>query len=80
MHKGPSIGEIRRLRERLGSDIVETPVLRCRALERCLDDQTRVFGKLEFLQRTGTFKARAALEGMPYQTQIKKLMREWVGR
>lgn len=24
------------------------------------------------------FKARAALEGVPYQTQIKRLMREWL--
>lgn len=26
----------------------------------------------------GSFKARAALEGMPYQTQIKRLMRRWL--
>ena len=61
MHEGPSIHEIRELRKRLGNDIVRTPVLRCKALERCLGDGTRVFGKLEFLQRTGTFKARGAL-------------------
>jgi len=26
------------------------------------------------------FKARAGLSGVPYQTQIKKLMVEWLGR
>jgi predicted DNA binding CopG/RHH family protein len=26
------------------------------------------------------FKARARLSGVPYQTQIKKLMVEWLGR
>jgi len=35
--------------------------MRCAALENLLDDTTRVFGKLEFLQHTGTFKARSAL-------------------
>jgi threonine dehydratase len=61
MNEGPSIDEIRELRERLSGDIVRTPLLRCRALERCLDADVRIFGKLEFLQRTGTFKARGAL-------------------
>jgi threonine dehydratase len=61
MHDAPSIDEVRALSERLGGELVRTPVLRCRALERCLDDTVRIFGKLEFLQRTGTFKARGAL-------------------
>jgi threonine dehydratase len=61
MADGPSIDAIRELREELGSDIVRTPVLRCAALENRLDNETRVFAKMEFLQRTGTFKARGAL-------------------
>jgi threonine dehydratase len=61
MHEAPSIQEIRELRDRLASRLVRTPLLRCRALERELGDKIRVFGKLEFLQRTGTFKARGAL-------------------
>ena len=61
MHDAPDIDEVRRLRDDLGESIVRTPLLRCKSLERCLDDDTRVFGKLEFLQRTGTFKARGAL-------------------
>ena len=61
MHDAPTIHEIRELRDRLGGHLVRTPLLRCRALERELGNGTQVFGKLEFLQRTGTFKARGAL-------------------
>jgi threonine dehydratase len=61
MHEAPTIQEICELRDRLGRWLVRTPLLRCRALERELGDELRVFGKLEFLQRTGTFKARGAL-------------------
>ena len=35
--------------------------MRCAALETLLDNNSRIFGKLEFLQHTGTFKARGAL-------------------
>ncbi len=52
---------IRRLRAELGDTIVRTPVVRCAGLEEILENGTTVYGKLEFLQRTGTFKARAAL-------------------
>jgi threonine dehydratase len=38
--------------------------MRCAALESLLDDNIRVYGKLEFLQHTGTFKARGALAVM----------------
>ena len=58
---GPHIREIRALREALMVDVIETPVLRAWALERALGGGTRVTAKLEFLQRTGTFKARGAL-------------------
>ena len=57
----PEIDDIRRLRERLGDAIYATPLLRCVGLEACLPPATEIFGKLEFLQRTGTFKARGAL-------------------
>jgi threonine dehydratase len=40
---------------------VRTPVIRCAALEELVGDGTRILGKLEFLQHTGTFKARGAL-------------------
>jgi threonine dehydratase len=57
----PSIAAVRALRDALGSEVQRTPVLRCAALETVLGGSTRIFGKLEFLQQTGTFKARGAL-------------------
>lgn len=59
--RGPDIDQIRALRDALKEDVFETPVLRAWALERALGGATRVTAKLEFLQRTGTFKARGAL-------------------
>jgi len=58
---GPNIKEILAAREMLSRETVETPVMRCRAIEQALDNGTEVIAKLEFLQRTGTFKARGAL-------------------
>jgi len=58
---GPDIKEIRALRERLTEETTITPVLRCAAIERAVGGETSVQAKLEFLQRTGTFKARGAL-------------------
>lgn len=49
------------LRETLRSKIVRTPTVRCAGVEDDLDNGTTVYGKLEFLQHTGTFKARGAL-------------------
>lgn len=57
----PSIADIRALRESLGDDIRRTPLLRSPAIEDRLNGDSRVYAKLEFLQRTGTFKARSAL-------------------
>jgi threonine dehydratase len=57
----PTIGEIRRLRRRLREWLIETPVIRCRNLEDLLDDGAEIYGKMEFLQQTGTFKPRGAL-------------------
>jgi threonine dehydratase len=58
---GPKIDEIRALRDRLAGQTIRTPVMRCAAIEDQLGNGTQVFAKLEFLQRTGTFKARGAL-------------------
>jgi len=49
------------MRERLAKQTTLTPVIRCAAIEEEIGGETRVFAKLEFLQRTGTFKARGAL-------------------
>jgi threonine dehydratase len=57
----PGLDAVRELVRRLGSRIVRTPVLRCASIEAVLGDGTEVYAKLEFLQRTGTFKARGAL-------------------
>lgn len=57
----PTIEEIRQLGVELGDRIVRTPVLECCPLADELDNGTTIHGKLEFLQRTGTFKARGAL-------------------
>jgi threonine dehydratase len=56
------IEEVRQLRSKLAPWLLETPVLRCPALESISGAQ--VFAKLEFLQRTGTFKPRGALAVM----------------
>lgn len=57
----PDIAEVRRLSERLQAWLVRTPVLRCRNMEARLGRGLTISGKLEFLQRTGTFKPRGAL-------------------
>ena len=64
MAKGPTIDQVRALRDRLGGDIVRTPMLRCAALEGQFGADIRIHAKLEFLQRTGTFKARGALSAL----------------
>ncbi len=55
---------VARLQERLGEWLVTTPVVRCGNLERRTDGGMTLFAKLEFLQRTGTFKPRGALSVM----------------
>jgi threonine dehydratase len=61
MSQAPGIAAIRSLRDDLGEQILRTPVLRCAAIEGLTGGEISVYGKLEFLQRTGTFKARGAL-------------------
>lgn len=61
MSEAPDIQDIRALRERLGASVYLTPMLHCANLEALLGGATSIYGKLEFLQRTGTFKARGAL-------------------
>lgn len=57
----PNIDDVRALREKLGQWLVVTPVVRCVALEDDLDVDVDIYGKMEFLQQTGTFKPRGAL-------------------
>ena len=58
---GPNIEEIRQLGECLQGHTLRTPVLECPAIGNAVGGATEVVAKLEFLQRTGTFKARGAL-------------------
>lgn len=60
----PTIEAIRALRESQAEAMRHTPVLRCAAIEQELGSDSTVWGKLEFLQRTGTFKARGALSNL----------------
>lgn len=57
----PAVDDVRRLRDQLQGWLVPTPLVRCRNLESRLDTGAEIHGKMEFLQRTGTFKARGAL-------------------
>ena len=60
----PTIAAVRSLQRKLQKWLLLTPVLRCRALENRLVGDIEIHAKLEFLQRTGTFKPRAALATM----------------
>jgi threonine dehydratase len=59
--QGPDIQDIRALREQLTEETLLTPVIRCAGIEALIGSDTEVYAKLEFLQSTGTFKARGAL-------------------
>jgi threonine dehydratase len=60
----PSLQAIRSLRVSLGDAVYRTPVTRCAALEPGAGGPSTIWGKLEFLQVTGTFKARGALSNL----------------
>jgi threonine dehydratase len=57
----PDLVQLRALHERLTPFLLRTPVIRCPAIEAAVGGDSEVYAKLEFLQRTGTFKARGAL-------------------
>ena len=57
----PTLADIRKLALELGERVAVTPVVECPDLADELEPGTTIAGKLEFLQHTGTFKARAAL-------------------
>lgn len=69
---GPDINEIRALRDALGDQVLTTPIVQCAALESVLGGKTQVQAKLEFLQRTGTFKARGALATLHGLTEAQR--------
>lgn len=57
----PVLDDLRRLADVLAPFLTRTPSIRCLPIEAERGGSAAVFGKLEFLQRTGTFKARGAL-------------------
>ena len=61
LESAPGLDAIRSVQSRIAPWIVQTPTLRCAGLEAVIPGPVSVHGKLEFLQRTGTFKARGAL-------------------
>ena len=61
MNQAPTINDILALRESLGCAIYRTPIMQCAVLEEIVGGNTQIHAKLEFLQRTGAFKARGAL-------------------
>ena len=60
----PQIDAVRALHERLQQWLMLTPVMRCQSLEDFMGADFEFHAKLEFLQRTGTFKPRGALSVM----------------
>lgn len=70
--KGPDINEIHATREQIAEETVLTPVLRCAAIEALIGGDTEVHAKLEFLQFTGTFKARGALATLHSLTEAQR--------
>jgi threonine dehydratase len=60
----PRIDAVRAQNEFLQQWLLRTPVMRCLSLEDYLSADFEFHAKLEFLQRTGTFKPRGALSVM----------------
>jgi len=64
MTKSIDIEDIKHLRATISDNIILTPVIRFKALERLFSKNTKIYTKLEFLQKTGTFKIRGALTSL----------------
>jgi len=58
------IDAIRALQKTLRPRLIHTPVVRCPGLEGRYGGDVEIYAKLEFLQHTGTFKARGALAAL----------------
>ena len=67
-----TLSEIRKLNKILDGYIYRTPLIRCRYLESNFSENTKIFAKLEFLQKTGTFKIRGAIASIINLTMQKK--------
>ena len=67
-----TIREIRKLHKSLNDYIYRTPLIRCKYLESYFSENTKIYSKLEFLQKTGTFKIRGAIASIINLTKQKK--------
>ena len=67
-----TLSEIRKLNKILDGYIYRTPLIRCRYLESIFSENTKIFAKLEFLQKTGTFKIRGAISSIINLNKQKK--------
>ena len=63
-----NMADVLQLQDQLRDRLVRTPVVRCPGLEERIGGDIRIYGKLEFLQHTGTFKARGALAALSILT------------
>lgn len=76
MFATPTLADIHATRQRLNDHIVTTPIWHCRGdyLSKKISPTTQVYFKLEFLQYTGSFKARGALNSLAHLTaeQLKR--------
>jgi threonine dehydratase len=68
----PLIDAVRAQNDRLQEWLLRTPVMRCRSLEDFMSADYEFHAKLEFLQRTGTFKPRGALSVMLGLTEAQR--------
>ena len=75
----PHIDDVRALHRRLQQWLIYTPSMRCASLEAYLGTTFEIHAKLEFLQRTGTFKPRGALSVMLGLDEKQKKAGEAVG-
>ena len=67
-----TLSEIKKLNKILDPYIFRTPLIRCRYLESNFSRNTKIFAKLEFMQKTGTFKIRGAIASIINLTKQKK--------
>ena len=67
-----TLSEIKKLNKILDGYIFRTPLIRCRYLESIFSENTKIFAKLEFLQKTGTFKIRGAIASIINLNKQKK--------
>jgi len=67
-----TLREIKKLDKILDNYIYRTPLIRCRYLESGFSENTKIYAKLEFLQKTGTFKIRGAIASIINLNQQQK--------